>query len=130
MEYYPDIFYKTARLSKGDCVKLFKEAHELSYFWVVDQHDDHGVRQPNGMTFKQILSCFRKSQRRNLHITFIHRRGYENWEQYLEIGFCTLGRKWTYSDTDKGGDLFLWVNVKLEHKDYLLKKYFNAVETL
>jgi len=129
MEYFPDIFYRTDRLTKAEIRKLFTEAKELSTNWWVDQHNDTWTRTPNGMTFKQIVSAFNKTKRGQLHITFIRRRGYENWDQYLEIGFCTLSRKWRYSDTDPGGDLFLWINVDLKNKNYLTQKYFNGIDT-
>lgn len=131
MEYNPDIFYKTDKLTKSDCVKLFTEAKDLSFNWWVDgKLNGSWTREKIDMPFSHIISCFRKSQRHSLHITFIHRRGYENWEEFLEIGFCTLARKWRFSDIDDGGDLFLWIDVKTEHKDYLLQKYFKAISTL
>jgi len=129
MEYNPDIFYKTNILTKSDIRKLLNEAKELSTNWWVDgKLDGSWTRKPVDMSFKQIMSCFNKTKRAHLHITFIHRRGYENWEQYLEIGFCTLLRKWRFSDTDTGGDLFLWIDVDLKYKNYLTQKYFGGTD--
>lgn len=123
MEYQPDIFYNTAFTSKNQFKKLFKEAKELSFNWWVDEHPEF-KRIKIEMPFEKVLNIFFKTTRKNLHITFIHRRGYENWEQYLEIGFCTL------NGGGKHGDIFLWIQVDLKHKEYLLKKYFNIVATL
>jgi len=125
MEYLQDIFYKTDRLTKKALLILFQEAKLLSTSWWVDQHNDHGIRKTIQMDLSKVLSLFRKIKRSNLHITFIHRRGYENWDQFLEIGFCTLGYK-----NKNGGDIFLWIDVDLKHKQYLLQRYFKAVDTI
>ena len=81
------------------------------------------------MPFEDVLKMFEETPRQKLHITFIHRRGYEDWDHYLEIGYCTLARKQIKNDPIIG-DIFLWINVGLEHKDFLLKKYFKEVKQL
>jgi len=130
MVYNPDIFYNTAQLTKNDCVKLFTEAKDLSYKWWVDgKLNQSWTRSDVDLTFDQIISCFKKTKRSSLHITFIHRRGCDNWVENLEIGFCTLGRKWRFSETDDGGDLFLWIEVNTKHKQYLLEKYLKTTCT-
>ena len=123
MEYYPDIFYDTSVLSKNQFKKLLIEAKELSFNWWVDDQPTW-VRRTIEMPFKSVINIFHKTTRKNLHLTFIHRRGYENWDQFLEIGFSTISRK------SINGDIFLWIDVNTEHKDYLLKKYFNIISTL
>jgi len=123
MEYLPDIFYVTSILSKNQFKKLMIEAKELSFNWWIDDQPTW-TRRKIEMPFKSAINIFNKTTRKNLHTTFIHRRGYENWEQYLEIGFCTLSRK------SINGDIFLWIEVDLKHKQYLLEKYFKTIETL
>jgi len=116
MEYLPDIFYDTNKISKNQFKKLMIEARTLSYNWWVDDQPSW-TRRKIDMPFNKVLDIFHETTRKNLHITVIHRRGYENMDHYLEIGFCTLGRK---SIT---GDIFLWICVDLEYKEELLKKY-------
>ena len=119
-EYLQDIFYDTSNISKNQFKKLMKEAHGLCYNWWVD--DCPGwTRRKIDMPFLSVINRFHKTTRKGLHLTVIHRRGYG--EPHLEIGFCTIGRK------SKNGDLFLWIEVDIEHKDYLLEKY-NLTKTL
>ena len=119
-EYLQDIFYDTSNISKNQFKKLMKEAHGLCYNWWVD--DCPGLtRRKIDTPFLSVINRFHKTTRKGLHLTVIHRRGYE--EPHLEIGFCTMGRK------SKNGDLFLWIEVDLQHKDYLLEKY-NLTKTL
>jgi hypothetical protein len=116
MKYQHDIFYNSSELSKNQIRKLFKEAHGLCFNWWVDKHPE-GTRIKVEWPFEKIIRLFDRTTRKHLHITIIHRRGYENWKHYLEIGFCTMGRN------GKDGDMFLWIEVDLEHKDNLLQKY-------
>lgn len=123
MKYKPDIFYNTSKFSKNHFRKLFFEAKEMSYDWWVDIHPEW-TRIKTEMPFEKVIGIFDRTTRKNLHITVIHRMGLtENEKEYLEIGFCTLGRK------GKNGDIFLWIEVNLKEADYLLKKY-NLITTL
>lgn len=115
-EYLQDIFYDTSKISKNQFKNLMKEAHELCYNWWVD--DCPGwTRRKIDMPFLSVINLFHKTTRKHLHITCIHRRGFQLEKSNLEIGFCTMGRK------SENGDIFLWIEVDLEHKDYLLNKY-------
>lgn len=118
--YLQDIFYDTNKISKNQFKKLMKEAKELSFNWWIDISPEW-TREKVDWPFHRAINIFHKTTRKGLHLTVIHRRGYE--EPHLEIGFCTIGRK------SKNGDLFLWIEVDLQHKDYLLEKY-NLTKTL
>ena len=122
MEYLQDIFYKTSYLSKTQICKLFEEAKELSFNWWVDDQPD-STRRKIDMSFEEVIRLFQRTPRKNLHIVVIHRRGYENFLQHIEIGFCTLNR----SNKSQNGDIFLWIDVDLKYKQYLLKKYFKII---
>lgn len=128
MTYLQDIFYQTDKLTKLKIRELFLEAKELSYNWWVDDQPTWSRRKID-LPFDDVLKIFDDTVRKKLHITFIHRRGYLDWEHYLEIGFCTLARKRETEDNIKG-DVFLWINVDIKHKDYLLKKYFEHLTIL
>lgn len=116
MEYKPDIFYDTSKISKNQFKKLIKEAHGLCYNWWVDDKPTWTRRQID-MPLYKVLNIFHRTTRRHLHLTVIHRRGFKFETPNLEIGFCTLARK------SKNGDIFLWIQVDIEHMEYLLGKY-------
>jgi hypothetical protein len=121
MEYYPDIFYDVQKISKKKLVILFQEAKLLSYKWWVDGLlNDNWAREKIDMSFEDVIKLFNKTKKSNLHITFIHRKGFEKWPQYLEIGFSTLS----------GNSIFLWIDVDIKHKQYLLERYFKEIKTL
>jgi hypothetical protein len=121
MTYLDDIFYKTSKLTKPKVRELFVEAKELCYTWWVDDQPDWQRRKID-MSFKDVLKIFDKTPRKKLHIVIIHRRGFDYWDQHLEIGFSTLARK-KEENSNIEGDVFLWIRVDLEHKEYLLLKY-------
>ena len=115
-EYLQDIFYDTSKISKNQFKKLIKEAHGLCYNWWVDDKPTWARRQID-MPLYKVLNILHRTTRRHLHLTCIHRRGFAFEKENLEIGFCTLSRK------SKNGDIFLWIQVDVEHMDYLLSKY-------
>lgn len=129
MSYVPDIFYVNPKLSKKDWVKLFNEAKELSYDLRIDGLLEGWGRKPVNLTYDQIIECFDKTEKRHLHITFIHRMSNCRAEkEHLSIGFCTLIRRHRFPEIDPTeesyyGDLFLWIDVDVEHKEHFLKKY-------
>jgi len=133
MEYKRDIFYANPKLSKEDWISLFKKAKELSYEWWIDGLIDSWARKPVNLTYEQIITCFEKTELKHLHINFIHRMSNCRAEkEHLEIGFCTLIRRYRFPEIDLKeeshyGDLFLWIEVDIEHKEDFLKKY-NLVE--
>jgi hypothetical protein len=116
MEYLPHIFYDTSDISKNQIRKLFKEAKELSFNWWVDDLPTWSRRKIE-WPFEKAIRLFDRTTRKNLHISVVHRRWGKEDEHYLELGYCTLNRK------GKNGDIFLWIKVSLEHKDYLVNKY-------
>ena len=129
MDRQPDIFYVNPKLTKKAWVNLFKEAKELSYDVRIDGLLDSWTRKPINLTYDQIITCFEKTLKRHLHITFIHRMSrWKAEKDYLSIGFCTLIRKYRFLEIDPieqdhYGDLFLWIEVDIEHKEKFLKKY-------
>jgi hypothetical protein len=114
--YLQDIFYDTNKISKNQFKKLMKEAKELSFNWWIDISPEW-TREKVDWPFHRAINIFHKTTRKGLHLTVIHRRGFPFEKDTLEIGFSTLGRK------SKSGDIFLWIEVDIEHKDYLLDKY-------
>ena len=69
------------------------------------------------MSFEEVIKIFKETKRKNLHIVFIHRRGYENWGYYLEIGFCTM------DNHTENGDIFLWIECQEKEIPYFVEKY-------
>jgi len=121
--YLPHIFYDTSKITKSQFRKLMIEAQTLSFDWWVDRKPASSFsREKIDWPFKRAIKVFDRTTRKDLHITVIHRRWMGEKDHHIEIGFCTLARK------GKDGDIFLWIKVKLEHKD-LLNKY-NLVERI
>ncbi len=123
MEHKPDIFYVTKTISKSQYKKLLKEAHDFCYNWWVDDKPTWSRRKID-MSLEEVLEIFDKTPRKDLHMTFIHRLSCCKAEkEHLEIGFCTLIRKDEQGNIHPNGDIFLWIEVDMQHKDYLTKKY-------
>lgn len=118
----PHLFYNTDKLTKKTICELFTETKELSFSWWVDDKPSW-TRRKIDMSFDDVLKLFKKTPRKKLHIVFIHRRGFNNEDDYIEVGFSTLCRKYTENDLIVG-DVFLWINVDIRHKEYFLEKYF------
>lgn len=118
MEFLSHIFYDTSKLTKNQFRKLMLEAQLLSFNWWVDKKPEWSFsREQIDWPFKKAIKLFDRTTRKNLHLTIIHRRWLKEDNHHLEIGFCTLGNK------GKNGDIFLWIQVGLEHKDFLVNKY-------
>jgi hypothetical protein len=47
------------------------------------------------------------------HFVIIHKKGYGEWEWYIEIGFSAMTTP----------DYFLWINLKEVKSQYLIEKY-------
>ena len=123
MLYTHDIFYKLEKLTKKQIRELFIETKELSYNWWVDDEPTRSRRKID-MPFETVLNIFDKTPRKHLHITFIHRMSCcRDEKEHLEIGFCTLIRKDENGKLHTDGDIFLWMEVDMKHKTYLLEKY-------
>lgn len=118
-EYLQDIFYDTSKLTKNQFRNLMLEAQTLSFNWWVDRKLETSFsREQIDWPFKKAIKFFDRTTRKNLHLTIIHRRWLGKDKHHLEIGFCTLD-----SRNKANGDIFLWIQVSLEHKDYLIEKY-------
>lgn len=109
--YYPDIFYSINKLSKPRIIGLLNECHKLSYNSWVDVLDGTSTaRRRIDMKFEEVLT---KITDRTLFV-FIHRRGFSNWNWYLETGFTTMTSPIDY---------FLWINVEQDKINTLVEKY-------
>jgi hypothetical protein len=109
--YENDIFYDINDLPFDKIVELLKEAQKMSYEWWVDILDVNVSfsRKRTDMSFEDVMKRIDNST----HFVFIHRRGYPDWEHYLEIGFRTMEAK----------DHFLFIHVDEEKLKYFINKY-------
>jgi len=110
MNYNQDIFYDINRLSLKKKEALLREAKDKSIRWWVDSRDCAKLlyRQTVEMSFDEVMKKMPGAL-----CVFIHRRGYENWEWYLETGFRTM----------TSPDYFLWIDTNQKEIDRLVKKY-------
>jgi len=110
VNYSPDIFYDINRLSLKRKEALFREAKKKAIRWWVDILDctKSCCRQTIKMPFEEAMKKLPGA-----HCVFIHRRGYENWEWRLEVGYRAM----------TGLDYFLWINVDQKEIEGLVKKY-------
>lgn len=109
-KYRSDVFYDIQRLTLKRKIDLLKETKELCTHWWVDTLDGTSIqRKTINMGFEEAL----EKAKGNTLFVFIHRRGFSNWEWYLEVGYRTM--------TDP--DYFLWINVAEKEIERLVKKY-------
>lgn len=110
MIYSPDIFYDINKLSLKKKEALLREAKGMSIRWWVDALDC-----TKSMLRKTVEMPFDEAMKKISHAlcVFIHRRGYDNWQWYLETGFRTM----------TSPDYFLWINVNQTEIEGLVKKY-------
>ena len=111
-----DTFYTISNLPIEKIIELLKEAKELSYEWWIDilNVNKSFARQRIDMGFDDVLKRVDSST----HFVFIHRKGYPDWEHYLEIGFRTM----------EANDHFLFIHVDEKKLKYFIDKY--ALEKL
>lgn len=109
--HYHDIFYDIYNLSFKKKVQLLREAKELCYEWWADilDCDKSWSREKIEISFEEAM----KKCDKETHFVFIHRRGYKNWDWRLEIGYRSMTTP----------DYFLWIEVKEDKIDELVKKY-------
>jgi len=129
-QYFPDIFYtnKENNFPPELQEKIIRDAKEKSFKWWVD-HLPSFQRQRIDMPFDEVIKYLYVEK--PVHFTIIYRRGWEenklkdSNEWFLEIGFCTLGRKNKLETTkiDIKGDLYLWVLVEKKYLDYFIQTY-------
>ena len=108
---------------KKKIFQIFSDAKERCTDWYVDRL--HGwQRKPTELSWERIMEIFMECK--SPHVVFIHR---VNFEDRLEIGFCTLSG---YDEIEDGihlGDYFLWIHVELEHLQYFIDAYDLKVMT-
>ena len=106
-----DIFYTISDLPIEKIIELLKEAKEMSFEWWVDILDINNsfARQRIDMSFDDVVKRIDNST----HFVFIHRKGYPDWEHYLEIGFRTM----------EANDHFLFIHVNEEKLKCFVNKY-------
>lgn len=116
-KYHLDIFYNVMDFPLEKKEQLCKEGKEKCYEWWVDKLV--GVqRQRIEMGFEEMLKKLYDDGFH--HFVFIHRRGYENWNDpecfwsdhnwCLEIGFVS-------------GIYYLWIYIKEDEIPYFVNKF-------
>ena len=111
-----DLFYNTKKLTLTSKRKLLLEAKSLCYKWWADVlTEDSWVRHKIDLPFDIVM----KQLSGECHYIFIHRNDKyklydDDRKEYLETGFCTLGKTPEY---------FLWILLDIKHIKPLIKKY-------
>jgi len=113
-EYRQDIFYNNSREFTPEVwEKICRDAHSKCYKWWVDDQPSW-TRRKIDMSIDEVIKFLYNHK---IHFSIIHRRGYDNRDWHLEIGFCTLARK------DKNGDIFLWIELDEKYLPYFIETY-------
>lgn len=111
-----DIFYRMDLLTVVQKKQLYRDGKSKCFTWWVDKLDcnESWARQRIDMSFTKILNTLT----RKCHCVFILRNitcMYDDKDQFLEIGFCTM--------TTIKPEYFLYIHCDVEHLDYFVDKY-------
>ncbi len=100
--------------------KLFKEAISKSFNWWIDEKgtkDNPGIwrRQPSNLSYDE---AFKIIQNNKPHwvISFRNQSAIFNEEDYWEFGGCNIA-------SNDYGEVFIWIQVKVEIAEEIIKKY-------
>ena len=91
MNYKQDIFYNVDKISLETKISIINDAFAVNTEWWVDDLPGYQRRKID-MSFEDIMKKFNNG----CHFVFIHRRGYNEYKWYGEVGFCTMFGKSYY----------------------------------
>ena len=113
-QYNQDIFYQLSQdISPHIWEEICRDAFDKKYNWWVNDQPSW-TRRKIEMHLDEVLKFLYSHK---IHFSIIHRKGYRECDQHLEIGFSTMNRK------HENGDIFLWIEIDEKHIPYFIEKY-------